>query len=108
MKINDWKVVHTPYGKDYLYGYDECQNPEEFEIEEGSVFIGQEEWDTDDWLEIFSNIAEDHNAHGLAGHIHADISDALKKGGISTAAGEPGAAFAKAFVENYMKSAGWE
>lgn len=105
MEIKKWKVLLTPHGREYLYGYDECQ--EDFEIEEGSVFLEQDKWDADDWLEIFSNVTEDHNAHSLASHIHKDISDALKRSGISMKAGEAGTAFAKTFVENYMRSARW-
>jgi len=104
--MRDWTIAIVDDEKHYLYGYQEC--PEEFDwIPPHPKILKEEEWDAEDYLEIFSNICEDNNSHSLANHIKYDIIDALKFAGIKCGVDEPGMVFVKEFINNYIQNAGW-
>jgi len=106
MKLEDWTVSVSENGRrDYLYGYFEC--PEEFELAEDEKVIDMSEWTAEDYITIFSNICEDNNAHGMAGHITRDLLEALTVANIDCTVSGSGTIFAKNFVSNYIEAARW-
>lgn len=110
MKLTNWTVMQKKDNSHYyIYRYDELDNEEKEDIVEADdQLLDQRDWIADDYLEIFSAVCEDNNAHGMASHIATDIRNGLIKAGIGLGNGEAGTIFVKEFVKDYMKEAGWD